>query len=149
MDNPRIDPVSTPHDPRGPGRLGAGLVVDGEIVSGEDLVLEGRLNGGLHAPDHAVTVSASGVVKGRIFARMVLIEGNVQGEVTATSVVEITDRARVEADLNAPSVSIAEGAFIVGKIDMRRTDAAARVARYRLERGSDLRSDERVATTSR
>jgi cytoskeletal protein CcmA (bactofilin family) len=118
----------------GPGRLGAGLVIDGEVIAAEDLVVDGRLSGALNAPDHAVTISTSATVRGKIFARVVLIEGTVQGEVTATGSIEVAERARVEADLNAPSIAIALGAFVVGKLDMRRADAAARVARYRIDR---------------
>jgi cytoskeletal protein CcmA (bactofilin family) len=121
---------------RGPDRLGPGLAINGDILTGEDVLLEGRLKGSLHAAEHTVTVGAAGSVNGRVFARVVVIEGAVQGEVTATGLIDIGQGARVEADLTAPSVAIAEGAFVVGKIDMRRADAAARVARYRIERAS-------------
>jgi len=146
MDISREEALTVPHAGRAPGRLGPGLVVEGDIVAGEDLVLEGRLTGGLDVPDHAVTIGPTGSVHGRIFARVVLIEGAVQGEVTATGLIEVAERARVEANLNAPSVAIAEGAFLVGKVDMRRADAAARVARYRIERAGEARASERSAT---
>ena len=106
------DPQSTT---RGPGRLGEGLSIEGDVVAGEDLVVEGRLTGGLQAPDHAVTIGAGATVKGRVFARVVLIEGTVQGEVTATGLIDIAESARVEADMNAPSVAIAQGAYVVGR----------------------------------
>jgi cytoskeletal protein CcmA (bactofilin family) len=125
---------------RGPGHLGPSLVVDGDIITGEDIVLDGRLNGSIHAPDNAVSIAASAAVRGRIFARVVLIEGNVSGEVAATGLIEVSPGARVEADLIAPAIAVAEGAFMVGKIDMRRAEAAARVARYRAERGTEGRA---------
>lgn len=148
MNVPQDHDVPSTRTERGPGRLGAGLTVDGDIITGEDLVLEGRLNGGLHAPDHMITIAASGVVHGKVFARMVIIEGSVHGDVTATNLVEIGNAAKVEADVNAPAVSIAQGAFVVGKIDMRRADAAARVARYRLDRGTVVHSPEPVKATA-
>jgi cytoskeletal protein CcmA (bactofilin family) len=125
---------------RGPGRFGPGLTVTGDVLAGEDLIIEGRLTGGLHAPDHTVTIATGPSINGRLFARVAVIEGAVQGEVTATALVEVAAGARVEADLTAPAVAIAEGAYLVGRIDMRRTDAAARVARYRVERGGDARA---------
>jgi cytoskeletal protein CcmA (bactofilin family) len=133
---------------RAPGLLGPGLALDGEIVTGEDIVFEGRLNGGLHAPEHAVTIGPKGSVRGRIFARLVLIEGTVNGDVTATGLIEIAEHARVEADLNAPSIAIAQGAFVVGKVDMRRTEAAARVAKYRIDKGAEARGTERTERTA-
>ena len=63
---------------------------------------------------------------------------------TATGRIEIGERARVEGDLNAPAVSIAQGAFVVGKVDMRRAEAAARVAKYRIER-SDAKGTDKSA----
>lgn len=122
---------------RGPGRLGAGLTIDGDIISGEDLVLEGRLNGGLHAPENAVTIAASASVRGRLFARIVSIEGAVSGEVIATGSIEVAAGAKVEADLTAPVVAVEEGAWVTGRIDMRRAEAAARVARYRADRATE------------
>jgi cytoskeletal protein CcmA (bactofilin family) len=137
-------PVSTEGAGR-PGRLGAGIVLDGELTAGEDLIVDGRLTGALQAPDRTLTVGASGVIRGRVFAKTVGIEGAVQGEVTATGLIEIGERARVEADLNAPAVSIAQGAFVVGKVDMRRADAAARVAKYRIERADTKDGDKSAA----
>ncbi len=129
-----------------PGRLGPGLVIDGELVTGEDVILDGRLTGSLDAPEHAVTIGAAGSVRGRVFARVVIIEGAVHGDVAATALIEIGRGAHVEADLAAPAVSIEEGAFVVGRIDMRRADAAARVARYRLERTGESKPPEAPAT---
>lgn len=130
-------PVSSLRVEPGPGRLGPGLTVDGEVIAGEDLVVEGQVTGGLHAPDHVVTIAASGTLHGKIFARIVIIDGTVHGDVTATNLVEVNEHAKVEADINAPAISIAQGAFVVGKIDMRRAEAAARVARYRIDRAME------------
>lgn len=124
---------------RGPRVLGPGLSVKGDLIAGEDLIFSGRLTGVLNAPDHAVTIAQGADVQGRVFGRVVLVEGHLRGEVTATHLIEVSESARIDGDLNAPSVSIAQGAFVTGRIDMRRADAAARVARYRLEKtGSGL-----------
>jgi cytoskeletal protein CcmA (bactofilin family) len=117
-----------------PSRPGRSVTIAGEIVTSEDLVIEGHVNGSVSAPDRLVTVSATGSVRGRVFARTVVIEGAVQGDVTASALIDVAERARVEADLCSPAVAIAQGAFLVGKVDMRHADAASRVARYRAER---------------
>jgi cytoskeletal protein CcmA (bactofilin family) len=130
---------------RGPGRLAAGLVIEGEVFASEDLVLEGQLTGLLQAPEHAITVAPGAGVRGRVFARVILVEGTVQGSLTATGLIEIGEGAKVDADLSAPSIAIAHGAQVNGKIDMRRTEAAARVARYRLERTADGRKADQAS----
>jgi cytoskeletal protein CcmA (bactofilin family) len=117
-----------------PGQLGRGVAIRGDVLAREDLVVEGHLDGSLSAPGHAITIARGGVVRGHVFAHIILVEGSASGELTATERVEVAAGARVEADITAPSVALAEGAWIVGRIDMARADAAAHVARYRLQR---------------
>ncbi len=114
--------------------FGPGLAVEGEITAAEDLIFAGRLQGVLNAPEHAVTIAESADVRGRIFGRVVYVQGRIRGDVAATHFIDVAETARVDGDLCAPSIAIAQGAFVTGKIDMRRTDAATRVARYRLEK---------------
>jgi cytoskeletal protein CcmA (bactofilin family) len=137
-------PVDTSHSRR-PLRFGAGLVLDGDLSSGDDLIIEGRVNGTIHVPENAVTIAAGGTVRGRVFARVITVLGTVQGDVNATGLIEAAEGSRIEADLIAPAIAIAEGAFIVGRLDMRRAGAAARVARYRYRQSGDAGAAEGAA----
>jgi cytoskeletal protein CcmA (bactofilin family) len=117
-----------------PGQLGRGVAIRGDVFAREDLVVEGHLDGTLSAPGHVITIARGAVVRGHVFAQIILVEGSASGELTAIERVDVVAGARVEADITAPSVALAEGAWVVGRIDMARADAAARVARYRLQR---------------
>jgi len=117
-----------------PGVLGRGLAVAGDVVADEDLIVSARVDGCIDLPDHALTVAADGHVTGQLFARLVVVAGRVTGSVTASESIELMDGSTVEGDLTAPRVGIELGATFQGKVEMRRSDAAVRVARYRLER---------------
>lgn len=117
-----------------PSQLGRGVAIRGDMLAREDLVVEGRVDGSLSAPGHAITIARGGVVRGHVFARVIFVEGSATGDLTATERVEVAAGARVEADITAPSVALVEGAWVVGRIDMARAEAAARVAQYRLQR---------------
>jgi len=117
-----------------PSQLSRGVAIRGAMLAREDLVVEGRLDGSLSAPDHAITIAPGAVVRGHVFAQVIVVEGSATGDLTATERVEVAAGARVEADITAPSVVVVEGAWVVGRIDMARAEAAARVAQYRLQR---------------
>lgn len=129
-----VEMLAAATGPGRPGQLGRGVTIRGDVFAREDLVVEGHLDGSLSAPGHAVTIARGAVVRGHVFAQVILVEGSASGELTAIERVDVVAGARVEADITAPSVALAEGAWVVGRIDMARADAAARVARYRLHR---------------
>jgi cytoskeletal protein CcmA (bactofilin family) len=108
--------------------------VRGQLIAQEDLLIEGAIDGEIEAPGHAVAVDAAASVNATVFARDVTIHGTLVGKVTAVEIVDIRDGATVAADIVAPCVLLADGAVFNGRIEMKRADAAVRVARYRMER---------------
>jgi cytoskeletal protein CcmA (bactofilin family) len=137
--------VAGPPDPRGGGAaaataalvptvLGAQLRVVGDVRAEQDLVVLGRIEGSVGVPNHALTLDEGALLRGPAFARIVTVSGTVVGDITASELVEILPGASVTGDVAAPRVYLDENAALSGRIDMRRADAAVRVARYRLER---------------
>jgi cytoskeletal protein CcmA (bactofilin family) len=55
-----------------------------------------------------------------VFAKSVVILGEVTGNVTASEKVDLRDNGSVDGDIAAPRVAIAEGAHFRGSIDMQR-----------------------------
>lgn len=119
--------------PQLPTTISRGVSVTGDVFAEQDVVLAGTIDGSLDLPNHALTVAAGGRLEGPAFARTVSVAGTIRGDVTASELVEILPGARVSGDITAPRVYLDEQARFQGKIDMRRADAAVRVARYRLE----------------
>jgi cytoskeletal protein CcmA (bactofilin family) len=129
---PRRDPEPAAAPPPRPaeastGRaiVGAATVVRGEIAGEEDLMVEGRVEGKIHLPQNAVTVGAKGRVAAEVHARVILIDGEVEGNLVAEEQVVIRRSGRVRGDLVAPRVSIEDGARFKGSIDMEPKRAAA------------------------
>jgi cytoskeletal protein CcmA (bactofilin family) len=58
-----------------------------------------------------------------VFAKSIIVQGEVHGNVTASERVDIRDNGSVDGDLSAPRVAIADGAHFRGSIDMQRAGA--------------------------
>ena len=98
--------------------IGASLDLQGELSGEEDLLIEGRGQGRIQLPQHAVTIGAKGRVSAGVHARLITIEGEVDGNLVAEEMLVLKKSARVRGDLVAPRVVIEDGARFKGTIDM-------------------------------
>jgi cytoskeletal protein CcmA (bactofilin family) len=111
--------------------IGPSVAFSGEITSGEDLCIEGQVDGHVHVRDAALTIANSGQVTADVRGARIVVRGEVRGSIVATERIELTATARVEGSLSANRVVIAEGARFNGRIDMDQRTIAARLAQYR------------------
>ena len=123
-------PPSTTNDPaRGMERtavnIGKSVVIKGELNGSEDLTIEGQVEGKIELRQNVLTIGPNGRIKAQVFAKSVIVLGEVSGNVTATEKVDIRDNGSVDGDIAAPRVAIAEGAHFRGSIDMQRTGGKA------------------------
>jgi cytoskeletal protein CcmA (bactofilin family) len=125
-DNERMDAQRS-----GTTRLPAGLSISGDILSSEDIGIDGKLDGQLNIPDHHVVVSRGAVVRAKVIAGTVTIAGTVDGTVVATGRVVIEATADVRGHVVTPALTLREGATFNGTVDPTRTKAAMDVAKYR------------------
>ena len=103
--------------------MGRSVVMRGDLSGGEDLLVEGQLEGTINLEDHCLTVGQNGRVTAEIHARQVVIQGSVQGNVTASEKIDIRKSGHVIGDLVSTGISIEEGAYFKGSIDILREDA--------------------------
>ena len=113
-------PVSSAHNS---ATLGHSVVIKGALTGQEDLMIEGRVEGTIESKQHAVVIGQQAAVKAQILAKDVVVLGKVVGDITASTKIEIRPQGRVEGDLVAPAVAIAEGATFRGSIDMSQQSA--------------------------
>ena len=106
--------------------IGKSLVFRGDLGGSEDLTIEGDFEGTIQLDGHILTIGTNGSVRAAVFAKSVVVLGNMTGTVTAGDMVEIRDGASVEGDIVAPRVAVAEGAYFRGSVDMRRQTSAMR-----------------------
>jgi cytoskeletal protein CcmA (bactofilin family) len=100
-----------------PPVIAAGARFEGTVTGAADLLVDGDLAGNV-ATEGKVTVTPGGEVRGGIAARAVSIAGRVEGDVAATDLVELAASARLEGNLAASRVVIAEGAILSGQVTM-------------------------------
>ena len=105
--------------------IGKSVVIKGELAGSEDLTIEGQVDGKIELRQNVLTIGPNGKIKAQVFAKSVIILGEVTGNVTASEKVDIRDNGSVDGDIAAPRVAIAEGAHFRGSIDMQRTGAGA------------------------
>ena len=104
--------------------IGKSVVIKGELNGSEDLTIEGQVEGTIQLREHVLTIGPNGRIKAQVFAKSVIVLGEVTGNVTASEKVDIRDNGSVDGDIVAPRVAIAEGAHFRGSVDMQRKGAA-------------------------
>ena len=100
--------------------IGKSVVIKGELNGSEDLTIEGHVEGTIQLRDHVLTIGPNGKIKAQVFAKAVIVLGEVTGNVTASEKVDIRDNGSVDGDIISPRVAIAEGAHFRGSVDMQR-----------------------------
>lgn len=98
--------------------IGPTIVIEGKIISGENMLVEGRVIGSISAPEHEVTVGVSGDLAADISAKVVRVEGKVKGNISGNEKVIISKRGNVLGNIDAPRVTLEDGAKFKGSIEM-------------------------------
>ena len=105
--------------------IGKSVVIKGELNGSEDLTIEGHVEGTIQLREHVLTIGPNGRIKAQVFAKSVIVLGEVTGNVTASDKVDIRDNGSVDGDIVSPRVAIAEGAHFRGSVDMQRKAGGA------------------------
>ena len=129
--------------------IGKSVVIKGELNGSEDLTIEGHVEGKIELRDHVLTIGPNGKIKAQVFAKAVIVLGEVNGNVTATEKVDIRDGGSVDGDIMSPRVAIAEGAHFRGSVDMQRKGGQQPQARATAHRGSSRVRVHRTSGRSR
>jgi len=102
--------------------IGKGLVLTGEITGSESLFIDGKVEGRINLPGNRVTVGRNGKVNASIVAREIVVLGKVRGNVSASDRVDIRAEGALTGDVACARISIEDGAFFKGGIDIRKPD---------------------------
>lgn len=95
-----------------------GLRIEGEITGKDDLQIDGNVEGTILIPGQRLTVGRSGQLSCNVDAREVVVYGKVVGNLCATGLIEIKKDASVIGDIRAARISIEDGAYFKGRVDM-------------------------------
>jgi cytoskeletal protein CcmA (bactofilin family) len=103
--------------------IGKSLVIKGEVTGSEALYIDGRVEGAINLAGNRVTVGRNGVVAANISARDIVVLGKVRGNVCASDRVDIRNEGSLTGDVVAQRISIEDGAYFKGGIDIRKPGA--------------------------
>ena len=123
--------------PDGVTSLGRTIVVRGEVRSSEHLIIEGRVEGRILAPEHGLAIGRHATVSSEIMARTITVLGTVNGKLTATDRIELLPSGKVEGRIVTPTLIIDEGAYFKGVVDPDLINTVLAVSRHRFKHGNE------------
>jgi len=100
--------------------LGATLTIKGQITGEEDLQIEGKIEGPISLHGHRLTVGRSAQLHSEVSAREVVVYGHASGNLRAKERVEIKKDGEVIGDITTTRISIEDGAYFKGHIEIER-----------------------------
>ncbi len=98
--------------------IGENISIEGHIRGNEHLVIEGAMKGNVQMEGHDFKVGSRGRIEGEIKAQNVKISGQMIGNITTKGKVEITREADFMGDIRAKGISIEDGAYFKGSIEL-------------------------------
>src|SRR5258708_2869110 len=113
-------PASHEASPTRTATIGRSLIVKGELTGSESLYIDGKVEGAINLPGNRVTVGRNGQVAANIVAREIVVLGKVRGNCQASDRVDIRSEGSLTGDVIAARISIEDGAFFKGGIDIRK-----------------------------
>ncbi|MDH4270404.1 MAG: polymer-forming cytoskeletal protein, partial [Candidatus Aminicenantes bacterium] len=120
-----MQPPPQPSVPRSqppPGKdralIGPSIEIKGSLSGGEDLLVEGRVEGKIELAQHSVTIGTNGRIKADIQGRNIIVMGEVEGNIVGSEQIVLRQSSTVQGNLVAPRVSLEDGANFKGSVDM-------------------------------
>ena len=115
-----VPPRAVEPERRAGATIGKAVRIIGEVVSGDDLYIDGEVQGSLEAKDAKLTIGPNGKAKSGMKAREVVIQGQVHGNVEATQKITIRKEGSLIGDIRTAGIIIEDDAYFKGSIDIVR-----------------------------
>lgn len=103
--------------------IGQSIRIKGEVTAQEPFLIAGHIDGSIAVQGHTLTVAEGATVDATVSADTAVIQGNVKGTLSAATKILVQPSANVEGELSAPTVSVADGATIHGKVQTTKPKA--------------------------
>jgi cytoskeletal protein CcmA (bactofilin family) len=125
---PTQTPIQPPPQPSAPHRqppsakeqalIGSSIKIKGSLSGGEDLLVEGKIDGKIELDQHNVTIGTNGRIKADIHGRSIVVMGDVKGNLYGSEQIILRKSSKVRGNLFATRVSLEDGSDFKGSIDM-------------------------------
>ena len=100
-------------------RIGPSVVIKGEVFGSEDLYIEGQIEGSIELQGNTLTIGPNGQVRADVSAKGVVVRGKLDGNIRATDRAELKKTAVVVGDVSSKRISVEDGAYLKGKVDIQ------------------------------
>ncbi len=100
--------------------IGKSFVIKGELSCSEDLYIDGQVEGTIDPKGNCLTIGPNGRVKANVTACSVVVQGKLEGNIQASDRVDLKQSAVVMADIATQHISIDEGVYFKGSINVQK-----------------------------
>jgi cytoskeletal protein CcmA (bactofilin family) len=97
--------------------IGKSVIFKGDLISSEDLSIDGRVEGSIEVRDHGLIIGPDADIRANIVAKTVTVQGSVTGTITASDKVEVREMGSIDGDVTTPRLAMVDGAVIRGRVD--------------------------------
>jgi cytoskeletal protein CcmA (bactofilin family) len=111
-------PSSLPPERRVVAWVGKSVIFRGDLISSEDMTIDGRVEGTIDVREHHLTIGPNGNIAADLTASSITVFGQVVGTVISKDKVDIRVGASVEGGVTCKTLAIQEGAYFCGKVTM-------------------------------
>jgi|SRR5277367_2896120 len=106
--------------------IGKSVFIKGELSGSEDLYVDGQVEGTIELAGNSLTVGPHGQVRASVNAKSVVVQGKLEGSIRASDRTELRKSAVITGDIATQRISIEDGAYFKGKVDIQKDGAAAK-----------------------
>jgi cytoskeletal protein CcmA (bactofilin family) len=106
-------------------RIGKSVIIKGELSGDEDLYIDGRVEGTIELGSHSLVVGPEGQVRASVNAKGVTVQGKLEGNIHASERAALTGSAVAVGDIAAQRISIEDGAYFKGNVNLEPNSAKA------------------------
>ena len=100
--------------------IGKSVTIKGELSGSEDLYIDGKVEGSIELKGNNLTIGPNGQVRANVNAKSVTVQGKLDGNIRATESAQLRSTAVAVGDITSQRLSIEDGAYLKGKIDVQK-----------------------------
>jgi cytoskeletal protein CcmA (bactofilin family) len=122
---PTPPPAAPPEEAKAPNRggtMGSTMTIKGEIISREELYIDGEVQGSIEL-HHRLTVGPNGKIRANVKAKEVVVHGSIHGNVQSVEKIIIREKGSLVGDIKTAGIVIEDGAYFKGSIDIVRAES--------------------------
>ena len=120
--------------------IGKSVVIKGELSGSEDLYIDGTVEGTIQLQGNNLVIGPNGQVHADVSAKVVVIQGKLEGNILASERAELRKSAVIVGDIVTQRIAMEDGAYVKGKVEIQRDSKPNSPPATRPESQADARA---------